>query len=98
MMPDHGFPLGGVSGDILNDYSVAQRQLFRRVITTAAAELPALLDRLTDKDLRDVKRMTAAAAFNDYDLRHVVDEAVLRRPHRGCWPVNITEGADGDRR
>jgi hypothetical protein len=87
---DHLGPVGSLSGDALSDFTSRQRELFYEVAATDEDELRGLLDGLTDSDLRDLQRMVGRAAHQNWSLRHAVSEAVLRRPHRGCWPPNLT--------
>jgi hypothetical protein len=91
-MPDLGQPgsIGSLSGDALSDFTSRQRELFYEVAATDEDELRGLLDGLTDSDLRDLQRMVGSAAHQNWSLRHAVSEAVLRRPHRGCWPPSVT--------
>lgn len=77
----------------MREFDTAEQRVFSDVLAQNPATLPGFLDGLLDDELQAVQRMAYATGATD--LKAVVEAAVLRRPHRGCWPIRREDGADG---
>lgn len=73
----------------LNNFPVPSRELYARVADAPESQWSLLLNELSDRDLHEIQRMVGTAAHTDWPLRQAVSDAVLRRPHRGRWPLDL---------
>ena len=78
----------------MREFDTAEQAVFADVLARDPAALPGFLDGLLDDELQSVQRMAFATGADD--VKPAVAAAVLRRPHRGCWPIRREDNSDGD--